>query len=70
MKITLEMLKDYEVIRRSGLANMFDYQNVIRVAKITKIDVIAKMSPEEYKELVMNYGKKLKEFNVKQKDLI
>lgn len=70
MNITLEMLEDYEVIRRSGITNMFDYDNVIRVAKKVKIKTIAKLSCDEYMELVMNYGKKLQEFNVKQKDLI
>lgn len=70
MEITLEMLKEYEVIRRSGATNMFDYYNVIKVAKKAKINSIAELTRDEYKELLMNYGKKLKEFNVKQKDLI
>lgn len=69
MEITIDMLRDYEVIRRSGVTNMFDYYNVIRVAKKAKINSIAKLSRDDYMELLMNYGKKLKEFNVKQSEL-
>ena len=70
INITLEMLKEYEMIRRGGMCDMFDYYCVTGVAKRFKFKTISHLTLEQYVELLENFGKKLTEFNIKQENLV
>lgn len=65
-RITEETMKEYEFIRSSGASNMFDYYEVIRIAGIVKASALAALSSEDYMYLLMNFGRLMKKFDVKQ----
>lgn len=64
--MTKEIMEQYEAIRQSGACNMFDYNCVIRIANIFEFYELALLTKEEYKDILMNFGKYMKEFNISQ----
>lgn len=65
-KVTKETMEQYETIRRLGVTNMFNYYNVINVAKKIGLKKISKLTLEQYKNILMNFGKYMKQFDIKQ----
>jgi len=65
-KITKRVMEEYEIIRQSGVTNMFDYYNVIRIAGKVGASELAKVTLQDYKYLLMNFGRLMKEYNIKQ----
>jgi len=64
--MTKEIMEQYERIRQSGLCNMFDYNCVIRVANGLKFYALADVTRDEYSNILMNFGKYMKQFDIKQ----
>lgn len=64
--IAKKTIEQYEAVRKSGATNMFDYYNVIRVAGMMGFRSLAKISRERYSELLMNFGKLMKRYNIEQ----
>lgn len=48
------------------MTNMFNYSNVIEIAKKNKLKELASLSMDDYKELLMNFSKLMKKFDIKQ----
>jgi hypothetical protein len=67
MEITKQMVEDYESIRSSGVTNMFDYKNVIHIAKTLKMEGVAKLSLKDYANLCQNYSSLMNKFNIKRR---
>jgi hypothetical protein len=65
-RISKETMVEYEEVRQSGLTNMFDYYNVIRIADALKKDNLASISLEDYKYLLMNFSKLMKLYGIIQ----
>ena len=63
--VTKEVVEQYEEVRKSGATNMFDYYNVVRIAGMMGLCPLAKISRDRYKELLMNFGKLMKEYGIK-----
>lgn len=64
--ISKEVMEQYEAVRKSGVINMFDYYSVIEIAGKLKFDSLSSLTREEYKELLMNFGKLMKKYSIKQ----
>mgnify|MGYP001561623336 FL=1 len=66
-KFTKETMEEYEIIHSSGTTNMFDYFNVIKIAKKVGLKVLAKLTRDDYKELLMNFNILMKKYDIKQR---
>jgi len=64
--MTKEIMEQYEQVRQSGACNMFDYRCVITVADKLKFYDLASLEIEEYKKLLMNFSKYMKQFSIDQ----
>ena len=64
--MTKEIMQQYEYIRKMGVTNMFDYNNVIHYANQFGFDELANLNREEYKNILMNFSKYMKKFDIKQ----
>ena len=67
-KFTKETMEEYEIIRSSGATNMFDYFNVIKIAKKTGLKSLAKLTRDNYKELLINFNSLMKKYGIKQRE--
>ena len=65
-KFTKETMEEYETIRSSGVTNMFDYFNVIKIAKKIGLKSLAKLTRDDYTELLMNFSSLMKKYDIKQ----
>ena len=65
--MTKEIMEQYEAVRQSGACNMFNYYCVTNVAKTLGFDALAEVSFDEYKDILMNFEKYMKQFDIKQK---
>lgn len=65
-KITNQMMKQYEAIRKSGVCNMYDYYAVQQEASATNFYALASLSREEYKILLINFNYLMKKYKIKQ----
>ena len=45
---------------------MFDYYNVIGIAKKFKCKELSSVTLDEYKDILMNFNKYMKKFDIKQ----
>ena len=61
-----ETMMQYEIIRQSGKCNMFDYYCVTNQANKLELHKLASLTLEEYRDLLMNFSKYMKEFDIKQ----
>ena len=66
-KMTKETMEEYEIIRSSGVTNMFDYFAVITYAKKFNLKSLKKLTINEYKYLLQNFQSLMKKFDIKQK---
>ncbi len=68
-KFSKEVIEQYEKVRESGICNMFDRGCVIRVSgKLGFVDLKdVGNNQKEYGELLQNYSKLMKKYNISQK---
>ena len=64
--ITKEVMEQYEVIRTSGVCNMFDYYCVMRAAMTSDYRELAALYVNDYIYLLSNFGSLMKLYGVKQ----
>jgi hypothetical protein len=64
--LTKEVMQQYEFIRSTGLTNMFDYYNVMAIAKKLGCKELGNLTLENYKSLLMNFSKLMKEYDINQ----
>lgn len=64
--ISKKMMEQYERIRRAGAANVYNYYDVLDVARILKFKELAGISLEDYKILLLNFQKLMKHYDIKQ----
>lgn len=64
--ITKKTMEQYEAVRRGGATNMFDYYRVTMVAATMGFSSLARLTRGQYKELLMNFGKLMKKYGIKQ----
>jgi hypothetical protein len=67
-RISKEVMEQYEVIRRSGVTNMFDIFAVKIVAKRVGLDELAKLSRADYIYLLQNFGTLMSGYGVQQEN--
>lgn len=65
--VTKEIMEDYELIRQSGVTNMFDFYMVIQIAKRLQMKELSKLTQKQYGNLLMNFGKLMEFYDIKQK---
>ena len=64
-----KIIQQYELIRQSGLTNMFNYTNVKYIAKkieCTELYNFVQNSVHNYQTILRNFGKLMKKFDIKQ----
>ncbi len=66
IEITKETMEQYEKVRQSGACNMFDYYCVQGIANKLEMYALGALNKEDYKTLLMNFGKLMKKHDVKQ----
>ena len=64
--IAKKTVEQYEAVRKSGITNMYDYYAVMRAAEWMKFSSLASLSSKKYMELLRNFGKLMKKYNIKQ----
>jgi len=64
--ITKEVMEQYEIIRRMGPCNMFDYCCVINTANDLELEELASLEKEEYVYILRNFGKLMKKYKIEQ----
>jgi hypothetical protein len=64
--ITKEIMEDYEIVRETGITNMFDYYRVMWAANKMNMGAFSKLTLEDYKVLLMNFNKLMKFYDIKQ----
>ncbi len=64
--MTKTIMEQYEAVRQSGDCNMFDYNCVITIADRLNFYALACLTRDEYKDILMNFGKYMKKFGVLQ----
>ena len=64
--ISKKMMEQYERIRQTGAADMYNYYGVINIAKILKYKELADISLKDYKILLLNFQKLMKHYDIKQ----
>lgn len=57
-----EIMIEFEIIRKTGITNMFDYYTVISLARKAKLKNIAKLTYDEYKHFLLNFKKYKKKY--------
>ena len=65
--MTKTIMEQYEKIRSSGVCNMYDYYCVIRTAIEFDCLKLAALTEEEYTDILTNFGKYMKQFDIKQR---
>lgn len=66
--ITKEVMEEYEEVRQSGICNMFNISCVEMVSRKADMEELGKIASnrEKYSELLMNFGKYMKKYDIKQ----
>ena len=64
--ISKKTMEQYEQVRQSGVTNMYDYYGVITAANRRKFYALASLTGEEYSKLLSNFGKLMKQYDIKQ----
>jgi hypothetical protein len=62
--VTERMMREYEVMRASGVTAMNDYYRVVRLARKHKFSELAKLSQSQYLLVVKNYQALMKKFGI------
>ena len=66
MEITKEIMEQYETMRQSGICNMFSYDCVMIYAREMKLLNLGSLTFEEYKDVLRNFSKYMKKFDIQQ----
>ncbi len=61
-----EVVEQYEKVRQSGLTNMFDYYNVVRVADDFEYYDLAGLTRQEYGQLLQNFSRLMSLYGISQ----
>lgn len=64
--ITKEVMEQYELVRRSGATNMFDFGGVQNVARKLKFKQLLKLTRPEYVYILQNFNTLMKKYDIKQ----
>ena len=64
--ITKEVMEQYEVVRTSGVCNMFDYYCVMHTAAALDHYELAALDVNDYIYLLSNFGSLMKLYGVNQ----
>jgi hypothetical protein len=65
-EITKEIMEQYEIVRRLGAVNMFDYCGVVDIADRLELHELASLTREEYLEILKNFSALMKKYNIDQ----
>lgn len=65
--ISKKAMEEYEIIRQSGVSNMFHVDAVQIAARRFGLKALAGLSRKDYIYLLMNFNKLMKGYAVKQK---
>lgn len=64
--ITKEVIEQYEIIRKIGVCNMFDYYCITNTANDLEMYELGSLEREEYKYILKNFDKLMKKHNIEQ----
>ena len=64
--ISKETVEQYELVRQSGLVNMFDYCGVTYIAEIIGANDLAQVGREDYKTLLVNFSTLIAHYGITQ----
>jgi len=64
--ITKEIMNQYEIIRRTGACNMYDYGCVVGVADQFEMYELGSLERKEYVYILQNFSRLMKKYNIKQ----
>ena len=62
--VTERMMREYEVMRASGVTAMTDYYRVVRLAGKHKFSELAKLTQSQYLLIVKNYQALMNKFGI------
>ena len=66
-RMTKEVMEEYELIRSSGVVNMFDYYGVVDAANQLDFHSLGELTLDEYKYLLQNFNRLMRKYDIKQK---
>lgn len=64
--ITEDVMNQYEIIRKMGACNMFDYYCVTNTANDLEMYEMASLEIDEYTYILQNFSKLMKKYNIEQ----
>jgi hypothetical protein len=64
--MTKAIMQQYEIVRSSGACNMFNYGSVMDTAMKLGLIELASVDRDGYKDILMNFDKYMKKFDIKQ----
>lgn len=64
--ITRKVMEQYEIVRISGLCNMFDYVGVQRAANDLELFDLVCLSQKEYVLILKDYERYMQLYNIKR----
>ena len=65
--ITEAVMNQYEIIRRMGPCNMFDYYCVTNTANDLEMYELGSLEKEEYTYILKNFSRLMKKYGIEQK---
>jgi hypothetical protein len=65
-EIRKKTMDQYELVRKSGATNMYNYYQVINIADQLGFYSLASLTRDEYGDLLMNFSSLMKKYNIKQ----
>jgi len=65
-RITKAVMNQYEIIRKKGLCNMFDYYYVTNIANDLDMHELGYLNKNEYTYILKNLDSLMKKYNIKQ----
>lgn len=65
-KITYNIMSQYEIVRRLGRCNMFNYPCVIDCARMLELNDLANLNEKEYVYILENFSDLMIKFNINQ----
>ena len=65
-RISKEVMEQYEIIRKSGVSNMFDIFAVKRYARQVGLNALANLSRDDYIYILENFPMLMKGYDIEQ----
>lgn len=65
--ITEAVMNQYEIIRRTGPCNVFDYYCVINTANDLELYELGSLEKDEYTYILNNFSMLMKKYGIEQK---